>query len=281
MRSPSTFPRSKILSRRIKAIGTTLAVCVLTGFVLYQMKQHLFRDAMISGYLLLGAIVFLTLFNLRKRLTFLPALGSASLWMQLHIYVGLSTFLIFGIHIAWQVPIGWFERLLAILYLTVALSGVYGLVITRVLPKRLTAVGNEVIYEQIPALRMRLAREVRQLVLSAEQSTDVVARFYLQQLLPFFEKQRSLAYVAFPTGFRKRSLLQDIEGLKRYLDADARSQTDLLASYVCQKDDLDYQEAVQGRLKFWLFFHIGFTYSLLLISILHAILVHAFIGGLV
>lgn len=279
MKSPSTISRSRIGTRRIKAIGITLGLCALAGYTLFQMKQHLMHDAMMSGYLLFAAIVFLTLFNLRKRLTFLPSLGTAAMWMQLHIYVGLSTFLIFGFHIAWHVPNGWFERLLAVLYLTVALSGVYGLVVTRILPKRLTAVGNEVIYEQIPALRLRLAREVQQLVLSAEETTDVVSRFYLHQLLPFFEKQRSLAYVAFPNGQKKRSLLQGIEGLKRYLDKDGRCQTELLAGYVRQKDDLDYQEAVQGRLKAWLFFHVGFTYSLLLISILHAILVHAFIGG--
>ena len=74
-------------------------------------------------------------------------------------------------------------------------------------------------------------------------------------------------------------LLQGIDGLKRYLDKDSRSQTESLAFYVRQKDDLDYQEAVQGRLKIWMFLHVGFTYSLLIVSILHAILVHAFIGG--
>ena len=257
----------------------TLGCCVLAGLILFQLKQHLVHDAMVSGYVLLGAIIFLTLFNLRKRLTFLPSIGSAATWMQLHIYVGLSTFFIFGFHVAWHVPNGWFECSLAALYLTVALSGVYGLVITRILPKRLTAIGNEVIYEQIPALRLQLAQQVRQLALAKDQSNDVVSRYYLHKLLPFFEKPRSLAYLAFPSGRRKRMLLQGIDGLKRYLDKDSRSQTESLAFYVRQKDDLDYQEAVQGRLKIWMFLHVGFTYSLLIVSILHAILVHAFIGG--
>ena len=170
MSTPTTISRSKIATRRLKYSAIAIFVCALVGYILFQLEKHLLQDAFLSGYLLLGAIIFLTLFNLRKRLTFLPSIGSAATWMQLHIYVGLSTFLIFGFHIAWHVPDGWFEGLLAILYLTVALSGVYGLVITRIMPKRLTAIGNEVIFEQIPALRLQLAREVRQLALAVGRS---------------------------------------------------------------------------------------------------------------
>lgn len=279
MQIPTTISRSRIPYRRVVASTITIVICAIVALILYLLKQSLFQDAMFSGYLLLGAIIFLTLFNLRKRLPFLPSVGSASMWMQLHIYVGLSTFLIFGMHIAWHVPNGWFEILLAMLYMTVALSGVYGLVITRILPKRLTAVGNEVVFEQIPALRLQLARQVKQMVLETATTTEVIARYYTHQLLPFFEGHRSLAYIAFPTGRKKRSLLKGIDGLKRYLDSENSGKADLLAGYVKQKDDLDYQHALQSRLKVWLFLHIGFTYSLLLVSILHAILVHAFIGG--
>lgn len=279
MNTSTTIARSRIPARRLISSLILIAICSILFLVLHHARQGLIHDAMISGYLLLGAIVFLTLFNLRKRLPFLPSIGSASMWMQLHIYVGLSTFLIFGCHIAWQIPDGWLEGLVALLYLVVAGSGVYGLVITRILPKRLTAVGGEVIYERIEMMRVQLAGEVKQMVLGTADATDVLARYYLRQLLPFFEGRRSLAYLAFPSGRRKRRLVQEIESLKRYLDPASRNQADVLADYVRQKDDLDYQHAIQSRLKYWLFLHVGFTYSLLIVSILHAILVHAFIGG--
>ena len=279
MSAPLTIARSKLPVRRWLYVTSTGVVCAGIAVLLYQLKQNLFHDAMISGYLLLASIIFLTLFNLRKRLPFLPSIGSASTWMQLHIYVGLSTFLIFGFHVAWHVPNGWFERILATLYLVVAGSGVYGLVITRILPKRLTAVGSEVVFEEIPGRRLKLAERVRQLALNFENHSEVVSRFYLHRLLPFFEQRRSLVYLAFPNGYQKRVLLQEIEALKRYLEKSNREKADTLSEFVCQKDDLDYQFAIQGRLKIWLFLHVGFTYSLLLVSILHAILVHAFIGG--
>jgi len=46
------------------------------------------------------------------------------------------------------------------------------------------------------------------------------------------------------------------------------------------KNDLDYHYALQGGLKYWLFFHIPTTYALLIFATVHAILVHAFTGGL-
>ena len=41
----------------------------------------------LSGWLLLGVIVFLVLLNLRKKIPVLP-LGSAAAWLQFHIYAG-------------------------------------------------------------------------------------------------------------------------------------------------------------------------------------------------
>ncbi|MEM9412359.1 MAG: hypothetical protein AAGA30_14690, partial [Planctomycetota bacterium] len=74
-------------------------------------------------------------------------------------------------------------------------------------------------------------------------------------------------------------LLTELNDLQRYLSDEQRQVSSHLSTYINRKDDLDYHVAMQGRLKLWLFFHIGFTYSLLTISILHGVLVHAFAGG--
>ena len=49
---------------------------------------------------------------------------------------------------------------------------------------------------------------------------------------------------------------------------------------VRKKDDLDYHTAMQGRLKMWLFVHIAMTWSLLIFSVVHGVLAHAYGGGL-
>lgn len=263
-------------SRRIRNGGLTiLFLAGLTMLVMHQ-NANLVRSNFTTGYTLMGCLVFLTLFNLRKKLSMLPHLGTAAFWMQVHIYVGLATFVIFALHIGWRVPTGYFERALAILYLIVGISGVYGLVITRILPKRLTGLPQEVIFERIPWLRLDLTRRAREIVMSVCDSTDVLARFYINRLASYFERPRGLLYLVNPSGRKRRQMIAEIEELNRFLGEDQRKAGRDLVELVKRKDDLDYNVAMQGRLKGWLFVHIGLTYSLLILAFVHAILVHAF-----
>jgi hypothetical protein len=279
----NTANRTKPISfsaRRVRNVCFTVLSIAILAVIVYAQNQSLMRSSFTTGYLLIGSIVFLASFNLRKKLTFLPAIGSAAFWMQIHIYVGLATFAVFGFHIAWHVPNGWFESFLAVLYLAVAGSGVYGLYATRVLPKRLTAIPDEVVYERIPWLRNQIAIQAKSIVLAACESSDVLAKFYANRLSSYFERPRSLAYLVHPSGRVRRQLVAEIEELDRFLADDQRQVSRGLSSLVKRKDDLDYHHALQGRLKVWLFVHIGLTYSLLAVSFLHMILAHAFHGGL-
>ena len=181
--------RFSFSTRRICNSIVTLIFVAFLAIIVYAQNQNLIRSSFTTGYLLMGCIVFLAAFNLRKKLLFIPALGTAAFWMQLHIYVGLATFAIFGFHIAWHVPNGAFETTLAILFLIVAFSGLYGLFVTRVFPSRLRGIGNEVIFERIPFLRIQIAAQARELVLRACESSDVLARFYANRLSFFFERR--------------------------------------------------------------------------------------------
>ncbi len=272
--------RFRFSKRRIRNSIITLVIIAILSVIVYAQNQSLIHSSFTTGYLLMTCIVFLAAFNLRKKITFLPAIGSAKFWMQLHIYVGLATFAIFGFHIAWHVPNGAFELLLAGLYLTVALSGVYGLYATRIFPAKLTGLNEEPIFERIPFFQQRLAVQARKLVLQTCEATDVLANFYSNRLAAFFERPRSLAYLVRPTGRVRRQLITEIEDLDRFLAEDQRQVSRELTQLVKQRDDLDYHYALQGRLKVWLFIHIGLTYSLLIVAVLHMILAHAFDGGL-
>lgn len=258
----------------------TLGIVILFMLAIAALNQTLNHGSHWSGYVLLASLFFLAAFNLHKMLPFLPQLGTARMWMQLHIYVGLSTFVMFGMHVSWRVPDGKFESVLTFLYLFVALSGVYGLYATRVFPKRLTNLPEEVIFERIPVFRRRLATQARELVLAATESTDVLARFYVNRLAPFFERPRGLAYNLRPSSRQCRQLVVEINNLNRYLTENQRGAGQELATIVKQKDDLDYHRAIQGRLKTWLFVHIAMTYSLLVFAVLHGVMAHAFGGGL-
>ncbi len=279
MMKKNSQPRT-LRQRRNRNLMLTAIVVLIIGIWVYVQNQNLRNTSFSTGYLLLTCLFFLAAFNLRKMLPFLPQLGSARGWMQLHIYVGFSTFAFFAFHIGFNIPGGLFESVLAGLYLTVAFSGIYGLYATRVFPKRLAALPTEVIFENIPSLRKQIAQSTKSLVLTACHSSDVLARFYANRLIEFFEQPRSLAYLVHPSGRTRRQLIAEIQEMNRFLDDDDRAVGGQLSELVRQKDDLDYHFAIQGRLKVWMFVHVGLTYSLLIAAVIHGLLAHGFQGGL-
>jgi hypothetical protein len=169
---------------------------------------------------------------------------------------------------------------LGVLYLIVFGSGLLGLFWTRTIPRRLSAVGEQVIFEQIPLLRRLLIRQIHELLFQSSSKSVVLCRFYVQRLAGFFEQSRPVSYMVRPSGHACRELLSEIEDLDRYLSPPHRDIGRKLAEMVRRKDDLDYHLALQGRLKIWLFAHIGLTYSLVAVAIVHGVMVHAFHGGL-
>ena len=156
----------------------------------------------------------------------------------------------------------------------------YGIWATRTIPRKLTSVGEEVIFERIPMFKRNLARRAHTVVMESCESTPVLARFYANRLSKFFECRRGLAYMLVPSGRTRRQLIAEIEELDRFLAQKDRHISRELAIMVRKKDDLDYHSAMQGRLKMWLFVHIAITYSLLIFSVVHGILAHAYGGGL-
>ena len=62
-------------------------------------------------------------------------------------------------------PAGWFEGVLACLYLLAMASGFFGLFLSRAIPKRLTTHGGEVLFERIPAIRRQFQEQAEKLAL--------------------------------------------------------------------------------------------------------------------
>jgi hypothetical protein len=267
------------MRRRLISIGW-LAIALIALIVwLRHLRQNLERDSFASGYIMLAAIVFLSAYNLRKRLPAISWLGSSSRWMQLHIYVALGSFVMFVSHVGLEIPHGILERCLAAAYLVVFGSGLVGLYWSRSIPSRLTAVGEQVVFEHIPMLRRQVAGQVRALLFEQSGGSAVLGRYYLRRLARFFERARPVYYLVHPSGTERRAILSEIEDLDRYLAPAHRETGRKLAEFVRRKDDLDYHFALQGRLKIWLFLHIGLTYSLLILGMTHGIAAHAFHGG--
>ncbi len=256
-----------------------LALISITAIVAHIIwSEKLPKYAFLSGWALFAVMVFLALYNGRKKIPFLPA-GNSEAWLQLHIYAGYFTVLLFAIHVRFRVPDGIFEGILTGLFAVVTVSGFVGLFLSRVLPKRLNTRGGEVIYERIPAIRSALREEAEQLVFSGALKSTTIADLYVRQLSAFFAKPQYFWPHLVDSRAPLNAIVREIDEVRPFVTEQERPSLEKLADLVRRKDGLDYHYALQLALKIWLFVHLPFTYGLMIFSITHLVVVYAFSGG--
>ena len=261
-------------------IGVLLlaAASVVAMYFHWNVLPQMPHAAFLTGWVLLGAMVVLTVYNIRKKLPFLP-LGNSETWLQIHIYLGFFTTLLFLIHLKFRMPHGWFDTLLAALFLLVSGSGVVGLFFSRTLPRRLSSKGGEVIFEKIPGLRHSLQTQAEQLALGPAATSPAIADFYVNELAAFFAGPRTSWKHLIESSRAHQSLQARLDMMRRFATEKERELLEKLSQLVRQKDGLDYHRALQLSLRLWLFVHIPLTYGLMLFTALHIVLVFAFSGG--
>ena len=234
--------------------------------------------AYLTGWALLTGMLVLTIYNVRKKLPFLP-LGKSETWLQIHIYLGFFTTLLLLIHLNFRVPHGGFEVTLAWLFGLVSGSGMVGLFFTRVLPRRLAARGGEVVFEKIPAIRHALKTEAEDLAVGQQAKSLVIAQFYTKRLAAFFSGPKDFWKHLSESRREVSGWLAELEDLRRLATEADRKKIERLSTLVRQKDGLDHHRALQLPLRLWLFVHIPLTYGLIIFTVLHIVLVFAFAGG--
>lgn len=263
--------------RRNFALLAAAALLVLAAYALLAVSL---RSAdLYTGWLLAAMIVLLACYNMYKKVPFLP-LGASAAWLQLHIYVGLLTILVFALHVTPRWPFGLLGWLLSALYVGVAGSGILGLIMSRTFPAVLRTRGDEVIFERIPVIRLRLREQAEQLILAnaAQTHSSFLADYYVERLAPFFAGPRHFWRHVLRVSGDRHSLLTELDAQRRFLNADEQKTLEALRLLVKAKDDLDCQHALQAMLKYWLFAHIPLTYSLLVFSAFHVIVIYAYSG---
>lgn len=269
----------KLLHRRFLNFSLVFVTFLVIVFIQQLISYSLNHSAFFSGWLLFIIIALLYLFRLRKKITGIT-LFKVSSWMQFHIYIGLLAAGVFLLHVGWQMPEGILKRLLYFLFIAEALSGLFGLIITRWLPSCLARNGT-VLYQEIIGKQQQICSEVESLVEQSLNETDsnTIADFFQQHLLHFLLKPRYFWHHIAQSKKKIHKLNTEIDNLQRYLNEDEQQIIDKITVLVLEKNRLDYQYAGQALLKRWLFVHIPLSYGLLLFVLLHLVLVYAYIGG--
>jgi hypothetical protein len=260
------------------ALVALVLVLVLADRVL---ATSLRNSAFATGWLLVGFTAALAGYGVRKRVPVIP-IGAASTWLTLHTFGGIFALGIYVIHVKGRLPSGPFEIALAAVFTCAGLSGVLGLMLSRILPPRLATRGEEVLHERIPRFREEIRRRVEALVERSvvETGSDTIAGFYLDRLAAFFARPRNATAHLLQSQRPLKRLLEETAALERYLNAAERSIFAEIVAAIRTKDDLDYQYAMQGVLKLWLLVHVPLTGALLVLVPFHVVLVYAFRGGL-
>jgi hypothetical protein len=256
-----------------------VAVCLAAAVVWLDQRERLTlqRAEFDTGWILLGAVIFLALFNVRKKLSMIP-LGRNSDWLAGHISVGVIVAVIYAVHVRDPWPSG-YEFVMAILFYVVMLSGICGYILQRTLPRAMTNVRNEFIWERIPTELASLRAEAESLVMecAAETGSDVLPRLYREDLEWFFRKPRFVLASTLHAEASSSWARHRFGSIESYLSDGELDYFERLRSMSYVKGDIDRAFAVQGLLKVWLLVHVPATYAFLALVVWHVILIHVYL----
>jgi hypothetical protein len=262
----------------------SLLSIALTAVLLVFLKIYgipLYRMQVWSGWILFTLILLLLIYNIRKKLPMLP-LGRAAFWLQCHAYLGLVTCVMFIQHINFRFPSGNFEILFSSVFIFTAFTGIFGLILSRVIPKYLSSRGEEVLFERIPIFTVKLKDQSQALIKECVSATKskVLFDYYQQHLFEYFCEPKNIFFHLIGSNSAWNKMLIKHRTFGRFLNDEENDYADKLLILMRQKNDLDYHYALQGLLKAWTFLHFPLSFALLVLSLLHVALVYAFVGGI-
>ncbi len=257
--------------------GIMLALFVAAVVSSTYLAHHLGDPAYVTGYSLFGFMIFLIIFNVRKRLSMLP-IFKVRWWTPLHIASGLLVMGLFWLHIGTLWPDGLYEQAITLVFYLVSLSGLFGYVVLRVYPGWLTQTGIEVIYEEVPTIVADYRGEAERLILECTKETrsDTLARYYTETLDWFFRRPHFI--MNHLLGGRKgiHWVNQHISTARRYLNDTERGYLDKLNDLASKKNRIDFHFAIQSVMKLWLLIHVPASVALLLLALWHLLLVNVY-----
>jgi hypothetical protein len=265
---------------RVRILMIVLASGVIFDLLLLESENiniGLGSAAELTGYWLFGVMVFLTLFNLRKKLSMIP-LGPASIWLALHTVGGVLALALFWLHTGTIWPTGIYEQVLVVLFYATVASGIFGYVAQKIYPPRLTQSGVEVIYERIPDHIFEIRDEVEALVLQCTEDTrvDTLGRHYLDTMSWFFRKPRFFLSHMVGSQMGRQWVRQQDANVRRYLNDAEAEFLDKMTELAMLKNGIDLHYALQSIMKRWLLIHLPLTAALMTLSVWHLLVVNVY-----
>ena len=269
------FHRSMVINLAIAVAAFVVFWLANTGYDVSLREAQYF-----SGWVLTVCMLVLFLLTLRKRVVILP-FGRVRGWLSLHYYLGFATLAVFLVHTHFRFPDSPLEWQLWLLFVLIGLSGVIGALLTKLVPLRLEAHGERIIFERIPIFREELRAEAEATALESvkDGNTVTIAELYTNTLVNYFDRPRNVVSHLLGSKSPLARIERALDSVERYLDDAGKARLAKLRELVETKDNLDFQYANGGLLKVWLFFHVPATWAVLVTMVVHIVVAYAFSAG--
>lgn len=269
---PFAKPIRTWLVRSLWVGGSVLSLVVYRNWI----ESRLGNEAFATGYVLSFVCLSLCALGIRKRVYGL-ALGPVSAWQSAHHFLGTLCLCVYCLH-AGLLTTGWLESILAILFWVILASGMVSWYINKRGPRLLQAAGKAILLSEIPNAKKEVMDQAYHIALRAAGNTrwSAIADLYRNRLEDFFRKPRSMWYRIAPHGRGRRRLLAELDRLTRYLDNTGQELQREMHACIQKRDDLDFQEAIQKRIRFWAVSHSCLLGAFLVTAIFHVLIAHFF-----
>jgi hypothetical protein len=242
----------------------------------------------LDGWLLAGGMSLQLSFHIAIKTHSLSP-KSAARWQKFHIFNGYLVIAAFISHSDFSLPDTGLEWALCAGFLLVTLSGIFGTYVAWSLQAR-HGIDERIGYDLISARRAELARDLHAAVTRTEPAAAALAlpappydawilELYTTDLRDFFQGQRNFCAHLIGSQRPLRGLTDEIDSLSRYVDQPSREKLAAIRNLVVEKDRLDFARVYLGLTKGWLFVHVPVTYSLIVLTLLHIVVVYSFSSG--
>jgi hypothetical protein len=274
---------TRLLTRRGFVLVNLAVACLFFAlFFLANIRYDVaLRDAQyFNGWMLLTCIAVMMILTIRKRVVILP-FGRVRRWLLIHYYLGFVTIAIFLVHTKFRLPNSPLEWLLWSMFVLVAVSGLFGALISKVMPPRLEARGERILFERIPIFRNQLATEAEAIARDSirDGNTASIAKLYVDILARFFAGPRNVLAHLNSSNVPLARIMTELHSVERYLDDAGKVRLARMRELVEAKNNLDIQYANTLLMRIWLFLHIPPTYAMLVFAVVHVLLAYAFSTG--
>ena len=264
------------IGRRLVPAGTVISAFLVLRMARDRSAARLWNEAFVTGYSLVAIVLFLMLLSVRKRIISVP-IGRLAIWQRTHHYLGMMSLGAYVLH-AGVLTTGWLESLLAASFWCIGLSGLVSWYVNRTSPRMLRAAGPQILRQDIAERKRGIGQQAYQLALSAAGNSDTaaLAEHYRDVLQNFFGSERTILYRLQPTGSKRRQIMAELENIDRYLNEEGRAMRQQLSLLIGARDDLDFQSAIQNRIRLWAAIHTWLLGGFVVLTMVHVVIAHQF-----